>query len=234
MKTDMELDIQSAVSRDDRISRYLKGQMSALEEARFLKDMESDKQLKEDTINQARIIKGMRQVDNELIRCLKQASESEVDAALHPLKGLFRKPVMWMSIAATAAILVFSGYKGYDYYSTTHLGIRYASEFPMETIMRGDSNTKVESELQTLFGNIEERHDLTATTQRLAELWDIANQDTYNDYTDYAPYIGWYLAIGYLEDYDKANAKKILNQLASETYPQSINLKAQELSNSIQ
>ena len=154
----MELDIQSAVSRDDRISRYLKGQMNASEEARFLKDMESDKQLKEDTINQARIIKGMRQVDNELIRCLKQASE-----------------------------------------------------FPMETIMRGDSNTKVESELQTLFGNIEERHDLTATTQRLAELWDIANQDTYNDYTDYAPYIGWYLAIGYLEDYDKTNAKKIFN-----------------------
>lgn len=210
----MKPDIQSALHRDERISRYLKGRMNPEDEAQFLKDMESDKQLKEDAINQARIIKGMRQADDELLQTLKQASKSEVANALRPRKKMFHKPVMWLSIAASAAILVFSGYKGYDYYNITHLGIQYASEFPMETIIRGDSNSEVESELQTLFDNIQKRNDLTATTQRLAELWDIANQDTYNDYTDYAPYIGWYLAIGYLEDFEKDKAKEILNKLS--------------------
>lgn len=212
----MKPDIQSALHRDERISRYLKGRMNPEDEAQFLKDMESDKQLKEDAINQARIIKGMRQADDELLQTLKQASKSEVANALRPRKKMFHKPVMWLSIAASAAILVFSGYKGYDYYNITHLGIQYASEFPMETIIRGDSNSEVESELQTLFDNIQKRNDLTATTQRLAELWDIANQDTYNDYTDYAPYIGWYLAIGYLENYDKDKAKRIFTMMLND------------------
>lgn len=212
----MKPDIQSALHRDERISRYLRGQMTLEEEAGFLKDMESDKQLKEDTINQARIIKGMRQADNELLQTLKQASKSEVANALRPRKKLFRNPAMWLSIAASAAILVFSGYKGYDYYNTTHLGIQYASEFPMESIMRGDSNSEVESELQTLFDHVQKRNDLTATTQRLTELWDMANQDTYNDYTDYAPYIGWYLAIGYLEDYNKDKAIITFNMMLND------------------
>lgn len=229
----MKPHIQSALHRDERNSRYLRGQMTPEEEARFLKDMESDKQLKEDAISQARIIKGMRQADDELLQTLKQASKSEVANALRPRKKMFHKPVMWLSIAASAAILVFSGYKGYDYYNITHLGIQYASEFPMETIIRGDSNSEVESELQTLFDNIQKRNDLTATTQRLAELWDIANQDTYNDYTDYAPYIGWYLAIGYLEDFEKDKAKEILSKITIDSYPHAINLKAQELLHSI-
>ena len=212
----MKPDIQSALNRDERISRFLKGLMNLEDEAQFLNDMESDKQLKEDAINQARIIKGMRQVDDELFQSLKQASESEVADALQPRKKIFSKPMMWLSIAASVAILVFSGYKGYDYYNTTHLGIQYASEFPMETIIRGDSNSEVESELQTLFDNIQKRNDLTATTQHLAELWEMANQDTYNDYTDYAPYIGWYLAIGYLEDYDKDKAKRIFTMMLND------------------
>ena len=113
-------------------------------------------------------------------------------------------------MAASIAILLFAGYKGYDYYDTTRLGMRYANAFPMETVVRGDSNSIVDSELQELFDNVVERKDLRNTTERLAELWEIANQDTYNNYTDYAQYIGWYLAIGYLEDYEKNKAKSVL------------------------
>jgi hypothetical protein len=61
---------------------------------------------------------------------------------------------------------------------------------------------------------------LRKTTARLASLWDLAKQDIYNDYTDYAPYIGWNLAIGYLEDYEKAKAKAVLNEM-KQVYPDS-------------
>ena len=39
--------------------------------------------------------------------------------------------------------------------------------------------------------------------------------ETYNDYTDYAPQIGWNLAIAYLKDNDKAKAITVLNKLES-------------------
>lgn len=202
--------INFAIERDERIARFMKGKMDSQEEARFISDMESDEKLRLEAIAQARLIKGMSQVDEEVVCELKNASESQIVAMLRPRRSLFRKSFTWMSMAASIAILLFAGNKGYDYYDTTRLGMRYANAFPMETVVRGDSNSIVDSELQELFENVIERKDLRNTTERLAELWEIANQDTYNDYTDYAPYIGWYLAIGYLEDYEKNKAQYVL------------------------
>lgn len=213
----MEINIQSMLDRDERISRYLKGLMSIQEETKFLADMESDEQLKQDAIAQARLVKGMAQVDYELIQELKNTPKAKITSSVHPPRIIFRKPVTWLSVAASVAVLLFAGYKGYDYYDTTRLGMKYATVFPMETLVRGDTDSNVDKELQTLFENVVKRKDLSATTKRLSELWEISNQETYNDYTDYAPYIGWYLAIGYLEDYEKGKAKFILKQLSSQS-----------------
>lgn len=199
------------LDRDERISRYLKGLMSIQEETKFLADMESDEQLKQDAIAQARLVKGMAQVDYELIQELKNTPKAKITSSVRPPRIIFRKPVTWLSVAASVAVLLFAGYKGYDYYDTTRLGMKYATVFPMETLVRGDTDSNVDKELQTLFENVVKRKDLSATTKRLSELWEISNQETYNDYTDYAPYIGWYLAIGYFEDYEKEKAKCILH-----------------------
>lgn len=219
----MDHNIHSSLERDELISRYLKGEMDSEEEARFLSHIESDEQLRQDAIDQALLVKGMYQVDQELIQTLKEASVSEINSLIRPRKHIFRKPVTWMCMAASVMLLIFAGYKGYDYYDTTRLGMKYAQTFPMETLSRGDSDVDVELELHTLFDNVVERKDLTATTERLAELWELANQDTYNDYTVYAPYIGWYLAIGYLEDYEKDKAIIILKQMDyKNNYPTAI------------
>lgn len=199
------------LDRDERISRYLKGLMSIQEETKFLADMESDEQLKQDAIAQARLVKGMAQVDYELIQELKKAPTGKITSSLRPPRIIFKRSITWLSVAASVAVLIFAGYKGYDYYDTTRLGMKYATAFPMETLVRGDTDSNVDKELQTLFENVVERKDLSATTKHLSELWEISNQETYNDYTDYAPYIGWYLAIGYLEDYEKEKAQCILH-----------------------
>lgn len=181
--------IQYMLDRDERISRYLKGQMSIQEETEFLADMESDEQLKQDAIAKARLVKGMAQVDYELIQELKNAPEEKITSSLRPHRILFRKPITWISAAASVAVLLFAGYKGYDYYDTTRLGMKYATVIPMETLVRGDTESTVDQELQTLFENVVERKDLSATTKRLSELWEISNQETYNDYTDYSPHV---------------------------------------------
>lgn len=209
----MENNIQSILNRDERISRYLKGLMSIQEETKFLADMESNEQLKQDAIAQARLVKGMAQVDYELIQELKNTPKAKLTSSLRPPRIIFRKPVTWLSVAASVLVLLFAGYKGYDYYDTTRLGMKYATAFPMETLVRGDTDSNVDKELQTLFENVVERKDLSTTTKRLSELWEISNQETYNDYTDYAAYIGWYLAIGYLEDYEKDKALCVLHTM---------------------
>lgn len=231
----MENDIHSAIQRDERISRYLKGKMNAQEEKQFLADMESDEQLKQDAIAQARLVKGMAQVDEELIQELKTASESKIANSGRSRRIIFRKPITWLSVAASVAVLLFAGYKGYDYYDTTRLGMKYATAFPMETLVRGETDDAVETELRMLFNNVVERKDLKETTKRLSELWKLSNQETYNDYTDYAPYIGWYLAIGYLEEYEKGKAKAVITTMVNQkgSYSKALQNKISILQNEI-
>ena len=203
-------DIQSELEWDDRILRYMKDKMDSMEEKQFLSEMKSDELLRQDVITQARLVRGMRQVDDELVRALKNSSEDVIRSAIRSRKSTLKKSVVWLSMVASIAIIIVVGYKGYDYYHITRLGMKYATAFPMETIVRGDLDIPVEFELQMLFDNVVRRKDLNATTDRLSKLWEISNQDTYNEYTDFAPYIGWYLAIGYLEEYKKDKAESAL------------------------
>lgn len=218
------------ISDDDKICRYLQGNMSESEEMEFIKALKADNELRQNAIIQARLIKGIKDADIELINAFKYTEAAEIDSLVNyknipvaaSIVPVRHRPSMgkWFSIAATVAILIVGGYKGYDYYETTRLGMQYANTFPMSSITRGNSDSDVESELTVLFNNVIERKDLKTTTSQLEELWNISQQETYNDYTDYGPYIGWYLAIGYLEDYEKTKAFHLLNEIKSQ-YPTS-------------
>lgn len=245
----VDKDIENLLIDDDRISLYLQGKMSADEEASFVEELKTNDGLRQRAVAQARLIRGMKQADEELVDAFKQADRQTIINAIHKpkesanadfdsdrVKGfdstekeLFsedgtverskgRFSMRWLAYAASIILIVFVGFKGYDYYSTVNLGKQYANTFVLSEIVRGESNTDVEDELKTLFDNVIKGKDLRKTTERLEAIWQIAKQDTYNDYTDYAPYIGWYLAIGYLRDYEKLKANKILVEM-NEMYP---------------
>ena len=201
---------------DERISRFLQGKMKADEEATFMEEMKNNDDLRNQAIVQARLVKGMKQVDEELKDAFRQADEQTIKRIA---KETFETSVgkkssaRWLAIAASIVFIVFVGFKSYDYYDTTSLGKEYANTFPTKSIIRGESSAEVETELATLFDNVAKCNDLDNTTSRLATLWELSKQETYNDYTDYAPYIGWNLAIGYLENYEKAKAKDVLMEM---------------------
>ena len=193
---------------DERISRFLQGKMKADEEATFMEEMKNNDDLRNQAIVQARLVKGMKQVDEELKDAFRQADEQTIKRIA---KETFETSVGKKSSARWLAIAA--------YYDTTSLGKEYANTFPTTSIIRGETNTAVETELSTLFNNVAECKDLDNTTSRLATLWELSKQDTYNDYTDFAPYIGWNLAIGYLENYEKTKAKDVLIEM-KQTYPE--------------
>lgn len=207
---------------DERISRFLQGKMKADEEATFMEEMKNNDDLRNQAIAQARLVKGMKQVDEELKEAFRQTDEQTIQRIARDASETSvakKSSARWLAIAASVVFIVFVGFKSYDYYDTTSLGKEYANTFPTTSIIRGETNTDVETELSTLFNNVAECKDLDATTSRLATLWELSKQDTYNDYTDYAPYIGWNLAIGYLENYEKTKAKDVLNEM-KEMFPE--------------
>ena len=204
---------------DERISRFMQGQMNPAEEDAFLEELNRNEELRNQAIAQARLVKGMKQVDDELKDVFRHTDEQTIRRIVKGTVGYKNHSVRWLAIAASIVFVVFVGFKSYDYYDTTSLGKKFANTFPTSTIIRGETNADVDTELTILFDNVAKGKDLDNTTSRLKTLWNLSKQNTYNDYTDYAPYIGWNLAIGYLENYEKTKAKEILMEM-KELYPE--------------
>ena len=198
---------------DERISRYMEGKMNADEESSFMEELKNNDNLRNQAIAQARLVKGMKQVDEELKDAFREADEQTIRRIAKEASGSKKSSTRWLAIAASIVFIVFVGFKSYDYYDTTSLGREYANTFPTSTIIRGEANADVDTELAKLFNNVAEDKDLDNTTSRLKTLWELSKQETYNDYTDYAPYIGWNLAIGYLRNYEKTMARNVLSEM---------------------
>lgn len=212
--TDTENNIQEKeLQNDEQISRFMQGLMEADEETAFLEELKNNEDLRNQAIAQARLVKGMKQVDEELKDAFRQADEQTISRIANEVVGGKKKSAHWLAIAASIVFIVFVGFKSYDYYDTTSIGREYANTFPTSTIIRGEANTDVDTELTMLFNNVAEGKDLDSTTSRLKTLWELSKQDTYNDYTDYSPYIGWNLAVGYLRNYEKTKARSVLSEM---------------------
>ena len=195
---------ETLYNNEERINRYLQGEMTQEEEVLFEEDLAKDDTLRRQAEAMARIIKGMEVVgkehDKEYIQKMK-ASRKRLT------------PVWWMSIAAGLAILLTVGYHFYDRSQTIALGQQYAQVFPMETIIRGEEDEDVANNLTALYNNVTNGEDLENTITQLDSLWALSQSEIYNGYTPYEPYIGWNLAIAHLRNNDKKEAKGVLKQM---------------------
>lgn len=214
---------------EDRIARYLRGEMNAEEVVSFERELETNRELRSKAIAMARLIKSMKEVglrqDQTVIDAFASADEESVKMAAKKATQENNKKtkakslsfyIRSFSAAASVVLLIGIGMYYYDYHKTVSLGEQYAMVFADEQMsFRGAASPEVEKDLSVLFENVQKGEDLDATIHRLSVLWELSTMDIYNDYTDYAPYIGWNLAIGYLCNNDKNKAVSILTQMNS-------------------
>lgn len=212
---------------EDRIARYLRGEMNAEEVVSFEREIETNRELRSKAIAMARLIKSMKEVglqqDQTVIDAFASADEDSVKMAAKKATQEIKKTkakslsfyIRSFSAAASVVLLIGIGMYYYDYHKTVSLGEQYAMAFADEQMsFRGSASPEVEKELSLLFENVQKGEDLDATTHRLSVLWELSTMDVYNDYTDFAPYIGWNLAISYLLNNDKYNASLILEKMS--------------------
>ena len=202
----MDMD-ETLYNNEERIERYLYGEMTPEEEAIFEEDLANDDTLRRQAEATARIVKGMEAVGGEQDRMMIDKMKAA--------NGKRLAPVWWMSIAASLVIIFTVGYHFYDRSQTIGLGQQYAYVFSTETesLIRGEEDEDVANKLNVLFDNAANGKDLDNTIKQLDDLWALSKSDTYNGYTTYEPYIGWNLAIAYLRNNDKKEAKSVLKQM---------------------
>ncbi len=198
---------ETIYNNEERIDRYLHGEMTREEELLFEEDLSKDDNLRQQAETIARMAKRMKVVGSEQDRTFIEQMKDSAGTKL--------APVWWMSIAASLIIIFTVGYHFYDRSQTIALGQQYAYVFSTETesLIRGEEDEDVANQLTALFDNAANGKDLDNTIKQLEELWKLSQSDVYNEYTNYAPIIGWNLAIAFLQNNDKIAAKTILNQL---------------------
>ena len=276
------VDEDKNISIDDRIARYLRGEMPQDEANEFLHDLKNREDMK-DVLEQALataylakavkevgeqqdagIIAALKGIDTEaatevannasekrkhrvdrFAACLSFGTEAATVAcpsidteaatevannASEKRKHRIVKFAYALAAAASIAIIATVGYNQYERHQVIALGKEYAltlSPFA-EEYHRGDTSTAGE-EINALTANVRNQENLEQTIDRLSRLWALSKSDTYNDYTDFAPEIGWTLAIAHLENNDKNAAVSVLTQITA-LYPETaICHKANEL-----
>ena len=276
------VDEDKNISIDDRIARYLRGEMPQDEANEFLHDLKNREDMK-DVLEQALataylamavkevgeqqdagIIAALKGIDTEeatevannasekrkhrvdrFAACLSFGTEAATVAcpsidteaatevannASEKRKHRIVKFAYALAAAASIAIIATVGYNQYERHQVIALGKEYAQTLSpfAEEYHRGDTSTAGE-EINALTANVRNQENLEQTIDRLSRLWALSKSDTYNDYTDFAPEIGWTLAIAHLENNDKNAAISVLTQITA-LYPETaICHKANEL-----
>ena len=274
------VDEDKNISIDDRIARYLRGEMPQDEANEFLHDLKNREDMK-DVLEQALataylakavkevgeqqdagIIAALKGIDTEaatevannasekrkhrvdrFAACLSfgaatvacpsidtEAATEVANNASEKRKHRIIKFAYALAAAASIAIIATVGYNQYERHQVIAVGKEYALTLSpiAEEYHRGDTSTAGE-EINALTANVRNQENLEQTIDRLSRLWALSKSDTYNDYTDFAPEIGWTLAIAHLENNDKNAAISVLTQITA-LYPETaICHKANEL-----
>ena len=214
---------------DEMLSRYLKGQLSEIEEVEFKRLIADEPELHNKAIATARLVKAMNEVgserDDKTIEEIRQATEQKIKIVASNVSGAaikeprilnFRKFIVSVSAAASILLCVFGGYKYYKYEQVSSLGSEYLAYFPASEFSRGE-NDGVSDILKELYSDIETKHNLGDAIARLSGMWTESRGDSFNDYTEYMPEIGWMLANACLRNNDKSKALKVLGVLIAES-----------------
>ncbi|WP_305156499.1 hypothetical protein [uncultured Muribaculum sp.] len=216
-----------AIQFEDKLNRFLKGEMTSAEEQEFKAFLNSHPEQKQKAIAIARLTKAIQQVgktrDKAVIDDFKSATKPQVEMAAANACGIKAKPKIlnfrhfMVSFSAAASILlcVFGGYKYYKYEQVTSLGQEYLAYFSAAEYSRGERDN-VSHKIETLYTNISDKKDLDTTIEELARMWNESRSETYNDYTEYMPELGWMLANAYLRDNEKGKAIEVLDDLIAE------------------
>lgn len=225
------------LEEDDRISAYIKGQLSAEEEQLFLKELEDNPEMKEKAIVTARLVKGLKQVGDEQDKDIRGAflasSEQGVETVTKQVTRQraktipIRKVSTWIAVAASVVCIVWLGIDYTNYKHTTGLGEEYSDVIPFDISsgVRGSGSSDEAKKLEKLFASVKNGVDLDNTIHELLLCWESCSpEDIY-----FEP-IGWNLAIAYLKDNNKKEAKNVLIKLIAGTEEgRATNTKAIEL-----
>lgn len=194
------------VDNSERIDKFLKKQMTPEENKKFLEDLNLDKVLRKEAQMTVLMIQDLQE------RQAKQDAEIIEEVLTSKKKAKIIRLVRWsMSIAAMLVVVFGVGLLWNRPSDTDMLFNEYYSPYIIQGTPRG-GDSDVEVQLATLFNQVGTAEDVTPVINELQSIYD--SKEPEYEYSLYADYITWYLALAYLKGHQLDKAKELLKLLA--------------------
>lgn len=208
---------------DERIETFLRGEMSAEEEATFKQEIRQNPELRSRAMAMTSLIKGLQEQNaaKETTIIKENTAKSKV------------RPILWWACSVAAVFAIFFGiYKDHRYRMLDATVSPYYTEYDMSDVSRGDLDSATITHLYGLFTQIQENRSVSAIIKELEPIYNSIDDDfTYNAY---ANVISWNLALAYVKDDQIDKAVTILQKLKADNPDTPIYNKADELIKKLQ
>ena len=208
---------------DERIEAFLRGEMTAEEEAAFKQEIRQNPELRSRAMAMTSLIKGLH--DQNSAKEAAIIKENTVKSKVRPL-------LYWACSVAAVLVIAFGIYKDHRYRMLDATISPYYTEYDMSDVSRGDLDTVTISHLYDLFIQIQENGSVSDIIKELEPIYNSLNENfTYNAY---ANDIAWNLALAYVKDDQIDKAITILQKIKADNPDTPISQKAQELLKKVQ
>lgn len=212
--------LQEAI--DERIDSFIRGTMSEEEESAFKQEIKADPELRKHVLATVSLIKGIREQDAKKEKTLIQ--NNTVDRTRTLLK--------WACSIAAVFAIIFAYQKDQRYNELSGIISPYYTEYSMDDISRGDTDSAKVTHLYTLFNKIKEQRNVSSIIAELEFIYYSLDSDfTYNAY---ANDIAWNLALAYVKDDQTDKAVTLLDNLEKDNPDTPLAVKASKLKKKLQ
>ena len=222
---DKEKDILTD-SVDERIESFLRGTMSADEEAAFKEEIKNNPELRNRAMELTALAKGLYASESNKENSLKNSivadnsTEKETRTRAHTF-------LWWVCSTAAVCIIFFSVFKAQRYRTLDATISPYYTQYDISNISRGEADSVTITHLYSLFEQIQKQGNVTNVIKELEPIY--ASLDSDYSYHPYANDIAWNLALAYVKDDQIDKASPVLEKLKEENPDTPIYLKADEL-----
>lgn len=208
---------------DDRTEAFLRGEMSADEEAAFKQEIRQNPELRNRAMTMTSLIKGLHD----------QNSSKEANIIKESTAKSKVRPLLWWACSVAAVFAIFFGiYKDQHYRMLDATVSPYYMEYDMSNISRGDVDSVTIVHLYDLFIQIQENRSVSNIIKELEPIYH--SLDDNFTYKAYANDIAWNLALAYVKDDKIDKAITILQKLKSDNPDTPLYNKADELIKKLQ
>lgn len=203
---------------DERIETFLRGEMSAEEEAAFKQDIRRNPELRSRAMTMISLIKGLQGQNST--REATIIKENKVQSRV--------RPIFWWVCSVAAVFAIFLGiYKEHRYSMLDEIVSTYYTEYDISNVSRGDVDSTEIAHLYVLFSQIRGKRNISDIIKELEPIYN--SLDDNFTYYAFANDIAWNLALAYVKDDQIVKAISILQKLKEDNPDTPIYKKADEL-----